>query len=254
MAHTSRSPKKKPHDWKVTFATQADPKTWLRAGDLERDNVKELFMRSEFVEWSPFATAMKWEINATRCKYPVRDWVKEKKERLAQEQAENISDAVFRHKPQWHNDVMKVLRDTTELTNQIEAVFKVRVNQIVQMINRDVQAKQKALLENKPYSDATDSEFYKNISMGQLEAMARATRVLVEAKQRSVLINNWSVNVAEEFARPETILQEPEAKGFTIEIIGNQKVSSDDLMNFRKKYYDNLPEPQQKEKKDDEQG
>ncbi len=223
---------------------------------LKADAVKALFMKSDYVEWSPFALSMRWNASSTRHKFPVANWVREKKEQVAKEQAESIADAIFRHKPRWHENVLKVMRDSVQLTDQIEQIFKVRVNQVVSMINRDVQNKQKALLEGRPYDDTVDSEFYEKVNNAQLEILARTAKAIVEAKQRSVLINNWSVNVAEEFAKPETILQETQSRGFTVEVFSDakeaRKITSEELISFRKKFYDQAVTPRDDEDKGDE--
>lgn len=239
MEPKSRTNKKKAPTHKVTPETQADPKLNVRAGDLNIDMVKELFLKSEFVEWAPFCVSMKWNQNSTRLKYPVAMWVKEKKELMATIQAEEIGDAIFRHKPQWHKDVLKVLQDAPALAKNMEALIHYRQGQITRMINEDIKDQQQALNDKREYDEAKESRFLKHVKHSDLVSLAMATKSVIEARQKAVLINNWSVPVAEQFSRPETIMNEQQSKGFTVEIIGHEKgVTSAELQAWSLEYYD----------------
>lgn len=209
----------------------------------DHELTKRVFMQSDYVEWSPFAESMKWNPNATRLKYPVAEWVREKKRILAETQSERISDLLFKHRPEWHNQVLKHLKDAPALAESVENIIKYRINQMVGLINQDMEAQRQAAAQGKPFDPSRESKFWRQVGNGSLMSLSQAVKGIIEAKQRSLMLGNWSVTNAEEFSNPKTIEDQTFAgQAWNLKIIhhdGNLKHT--DVKDFMEQYLDKLP-------------
>lgn len=198
--------------------------------------VKQLYMASGHLEWIPFAQSMKWDPTTTRDQFPVADWIHQKKEQLARTQAEQISELVFDHRSRWHREVLKTLRDYPEAVDAALGIIKHRENELIAMINSDMEEKQRAQIEGRePHLK------FPKVKTSELLALATAVKVATEAKHKSLLINDWSVKVAEQFTDPKQFEREEEKLKDTewkIEVIGGENLTTAQMQEFIGRYYD----------------
>lgn len=202
--------------------------------DTDKESVKRMFMASAFTEWSPFCASIGWSTE-TRKKYPVADWVHEKKQAIARDQAERIGDLVFRHRSDWHEEVLKTLKTLPDLADKITQIIKYKTNTFHEQIKHDIQN------EADIKRGVIKPKFYAN-SM-ELQSLANAFDGMVRAKHRSLLIDSWSFKNAEVFSSPEQISGETKDAGWTFQLVMDDKstvdkVHSRDLQTFVTKYYD----------------
>lgn len=200
------------------------------------EQVKQIYMASKNIEWIPFAKSMQWDPVSTRAKYQVTEWIQQKKLALAQEQAENISELIFGHRSRWHHDVLKTLRDYPEVADATLGIIKHRANEMIGQINYDIEEKAKAAQENR------DPVYkFKSVKTSELVALSMAIKTVTETKHKSLLINDWSVKVAEQFTDPaqfERNESQMKDTGWTLEVIGGENLTSQQLEEMLGKYYD----------------
>lgn len=200
------------------------------------EQIKQIYMASKHLEWIPFALSMNWDPTTTREQYPTAAWISEKKTKLAQHQAEEIAELVFDHRSRWHRDVLKTLRDYPEASDALLGVIKARENELIGMINHDMEEKRLAAQEGRePVLKFT------KVKTNELVALSIALKNVTETKHKSLLINDWSVKVAEQFTDP-TQFERSETKmkdtGWKLEVIGGENITAAQMQEFLGKWYD----------------
>lgn len=215
---------------------------------ISESQAKQLYMASSCVEWTPFAKTQKWNATESRKLYPVKDWIQEKRDILAREQAENIAEMVFSHRSKWHMDVLKTLNEYPDTHDTVHSILRHRINQIVDVIKTDDKNQVEAAVKNQPYA----SEFAK-ISTSELCSIVSGLKTLTDSRHRSLLINDWSVKVAEQFTDPKQFEVEHNrvmGTDWKVEVIGGGNMTPKMLQEFVAGWYDKpqfLHEPKELE-------
>lgn len=225
----SNAPKKIKVEHKVSSKTHRNENT-----SDEKDRVKALFMESSFVQWTPFAEKMKWDPMISRQRYPVSEWVAEKKQIIAQKEAEHISQLIFEHKGRWHREVLKTLRDYPKAIDTLFAVTNAKINGMAQDAKDDI---------NFPKPDGTKRlDKYKP---SDFMLMATAIKSLSEAKYKSLLLHDWNVRVAEQESNPEALSHagEQDDGNWVVEIKGGEKIKGAEFEAVIAEFYDKPSAP-----------
>lgn len=219
-------------------------------GTNDKDKVRALFMASPHVEWAPFAQSMNWDTYSTYSKFPTTIWTKEKKDILAKKQAEEISEMLFNHRSRWHKDVLKTLNTYPQAADAMLGILQAKMNEYIEMINSDIEdakasAKSASDLSKTlgiPAEKETPKRRFVKVKPGELMNLAIALRTVTETKHRSLLINDWSVKVAEQFSTPEGVLDADEkgkeTREWQFELIGGEKINRHDLENMMHQWFD----------------
>lgn len=200
------------------------------------DQAKQIYMASKHVAWPDFAEAMGWDADATMRKYHPTKWVQEKKDTLAKQQAEQIGNLLFDYRSRWHKDVLQTLRDYPKAVDGCLEIIKARENELIEFINHDIEEKKNAKKQNRE-----PKLKFRKVKTSEITALALALKTAVETKHKSLLINDWSMKVAEQFTDPKQFDREEfKAKdtGWTIEIMGSEKLKTHELKEFISSYYD----------------
>lgn len=200
------------------------------------DQIRQLYMASKFVEWTPFAESMGWPTLDSRHGLPIGDWIKEKRDIIAREQAERVAEAVFAHRSRWHTDVLKTLKEYPEANDAMLGLLKRRLNDMIRTVNDDEKGQALSMQTGHPY----EPKFAK-VKNGELMALAAAIKVCTESKHRSLLINDWSFKVAETFSDPRqfgTTEEKIADMEWKVELIGGENLSHGQLTDFLGRYYD----------------
>jgi len=177
-----------------------------------------MFMASAHVEWAPFAREMGWPVQPTSRKYPVGEWVKHKKDQLADEQGQVLASMVFSEKTRWHEEVLKTLKDYPEANNVLLSIIKKRLSDIVRGIRQDEQFKDQP--NYKPQFDQVKNK--------DLLGLAAALKTLTESRHKSLLLDKWSFGLADKHVE-ESVIQDDEHddSGWRVEIMGGPKTSAE---------------------------
>jgi hypothetical protein len=200
------------------------------------DQIRQLYMASKFVEWTPFAESMGWPTLDSRHGLPIGDWIKAKRDIIAREQAERVAEAVFSHRSRWHGDVLKTLKEYPEANDAMLGLLKRRLNDLIRMVNDDEKGQALSMQTGQGY----ESKFAK-IKTGDLMALAAAIKVCTESKHRSLLIDNWSFKVAETFSDPRqfgTTEEKIADMEWKVELIGGENLTQGQMQDFLGRYYD----------------
>lgn len=185
---------------------------------------KDLYMSSDHVEWWPFIKEQRWEKDKrlqSEIEKPFKGWSFDKRRLLAQQRAEEISDAVFHHRADWHKDVLKTLKEYPEVNDAILGLIKIKTNEYIAM------ARQPGRLNGVKPSD--------------LAALAMAQKIVTESKHKSLLINEWSFKTAETYSDPKQFGTEEEKvkdQTVTMELKGGGQLTMDEVKQLFLDYLD----------------
>lgn len=198
--------------------------------------IKQLYMKSSSIEWSTFAKSMGWNSLDSRHGMPVSDWIEEKRNIIAREEAEKIAEAVFQHKSRWHSDVLKTLKEYPEANDAMLGILKKRLNDIIGTINIDNQRGALAKQTGENYQP----EFEK-IKTNDLMSLAAAIKICTESKHKALMINDWSFKVAESYSDPKqfgTTEQKIANMEWKVTVMGGENLTSAQMQKFLGDYYD----------------
>lgn len=200
------------------------------------EQMRQLYMASEHIEWTPFAKSRGWHSLDSRHGRPIDEWIQEKRTIIAREQAETIAEAVFSHRSRWHADVLKTLKEYPEANDAMLGILKRRLNDIIDKINSDVEAKTVAMQGSGKYMSQ-----FEQIKTGELMALAAAIKICTESKHKSLMISDWSFKVAETFADPRQFQNSDDklkSVEWKIEVMGGENLSAQKMQAFLGQWYD----------------
>ena len=199
----------------------------------DANEVKQMFMASTHIEWSTFAKSLGWPVESTRMQYPTKKWTDEKKEILAKEQAEHLAELIFNHKAKWHKEVLQTLTELPKASDAMLNILKARINKYTKMIADDEVA------SRLPEHERPPSKFDK-IKTSELNSIANALKIVTETKHKSLLIDGWSLQVAEQeqASGPDSQSNSKSSDDWTIEVMGHENVTADDMKKLLSEWYD----------------
>lgn len=184
---------------------------------IDREVVKTWFFESPHFEWTPFADGLGWNPAITRSQFPVKEWIEAKKSCFQAAALERISSAIFAREGAYHREVLKTLEDLPKLCDQISALLTLKT----------------ASLAAKFLADAD------SVSVSDIGKLATAAKTLIEAKHRSLLIDKWQIEEAEDLVRPGHDSETKHA-GLVIQIIGKngqpELMTTEELQSLNKWY------------------
>lgn len=216
-------------------------------GSLDKELIREMFMASPHVAWTPFAKSQGWHAQQTMQQFPTSTWADEKKKVLAMQQAEELADLVFNHRGRWHRDVLQALRDYPAACDKMLGVLMYRLNQHITTINADIDAqKQHAAAQGTGIRGLSHGprQAFNDVKTSELLALQMAIKGLQETKYNSLLISQWNVRVAEEFCTPQGVMdaddraQDASSREWTLELIGGERLKTADVQRLLTDYYD----------------
>lgn len=203
------------------------------AAKISPDQAKAMFMASPHLEWTTWAKSMGWK-PSSRFYEDFPDWQREKREILAREQAESISEALFSHRGRWHADVLKTLKEYPEASDAMMGIFKKRINDIIGKINDDERAKALAAQTGESYASK-----FEQVKTSELTSIAAGIKLVTEAKHKALMIDGWNIKVAESFTDPKQFeAPKLEDQQWKVELIGGQQLDEKGMQELMKRYYD----------------
>jgi hypothetical protein len=217
------------------------PRPSKRSARPSKAQIRQLYMASKHVEWTPFAKTMGWGSLDHRRGLPVDEWIAEKREIIAREQAETISEMVFHHRSTWHTDVLKTLESFPRSFDAMSNILNARLNDIIATINDDQKDKATAAARGEVHRPR-----FRDVKTSELVSLAAALKIVTEGKHKSLLIGDWSFKVAETFSDPRQFQQANERlqnREWTVEIIGADKMGHQKVEELLGNYYDQPPMP-----------
>lgn len=233
----SRKPPKDPKATKTPFrVVKHEPAASAKPSP---DQIKQLYMASAHIEWTPFARSMGWPSLDSRNGLPIDEWIKQKRDIMAREQAETIAEAVFNHRGRWHQDVLKTLKEYPEANDAMLGILKKRLNDIIATINDDERSR--VMAAQGPTGLANFQSTFSKIKTGDLLGLAAAIKVCTESKHKALMISDWSFKVAETFSDPKQFGTQSEREKDTewkVELIGGDTLTHHQMQEFLGRWYD----------------
>jgi hypothetical protein len=140
------------------------------------DEAYALWKASKASTWAEFAAEQAWDTDATRKKYPVAAWVREKASEREKALAVDITGMMAERSDTWWRDVNKTLKEYPQLIDQIKQVLAYKVS----LIAKQAKAHQKGIGEFK-------------VDIRELRECATAAKALTEAKMQVLMLKDLQV-------------------------------------------------------------
>lgn len=203
-----------------------------------KDQEKILYMKSNHIEWTPFAKSLGLNPRIEKPHDEFKDWATEKRLIIAREQSEEVGESLFKHRASWHADVLKTLKEYPETADAVMAILKKRTNDIIQTIGDD--NKRRVEYANSGRLEEYRSDFSK-IKTSELTSLALGMKVTTEFKHKALMLDNWSVKDAELFTDPRQFeTQTTEDQGWKLEVVGQSgPMDALALRDMMAGFYDN---------------
>jgi hypothetical protein len=142
------------------------------------ETAKKLFMDSEHMTWTEFSNSMGWHPHATRVKYPVASWVREKVQVHDAALAIDVQGMMSSRSANWWKETNKTLSEYPVMIDRIKNVVEYRLSKILRMAKAD--------------SDGKESKF-DAVETSELRQLAIAGKALVEAKMQILMLKDVQV-------------------------------------------------------------
>lgn len=192
------------------------------------EQAKAMFMASPHLEWTTWAKSMNWKVSQ-RPYDDFPDWQREKRDILAREQAESISEALFSHRGRWHSDVLKTLKEYPEAADAMMGILKKRINDVIGHINDDAKAA----------ATGGQGTAFASIKTSELVSLIAGVKIATEAKHKALMIDGWSLKVAESFTDPKQFeAPKLEDQQWKVQLIGGKELDEISMQKLMKSYYD----------------
>lgn len=178
----------------------------------EADDLKLRYMQSPHLSWAKFCEAEGLKYS-WRDLYPTAAWVDEKKKIIIKAQGETLAASLFDRRFKWHKDVIHTLEEFPKLCDQVAILLAEQI-------------------------DFMKKTQVKDRKVSELVTVAYATKGVVEAKYKALMIDKWSPKDAEDDSKPEEREADEISKGFHMKIRGMDEVSAQDIEKIMAKYLD----------------
>lgn len=202
---------------------------------LSPETMHQLYMASPHVEWTPFAASKEMDPWKSRDGLPWKEWIDEKKDTLNRQMAESIGDAVFRHRGRWHKDVLKTLEVYPEVNDALLNILKLKLNDMTATI-RDATAE---ISREKALGKTSKKKATDGIDIKDLKDLSQAVRYVTDSKHRSLMINDWSFQIAEKHSDPNQFEKDEDKNSdWVMPMIGGEGKSAKELQKGMLQWFD----------------
>jgi hypothetical protein len=205
-------------------------------GNVDKDTVKAMFMASKFLNWTEFAEAQGWDALFTRRQLPVKIWIKEKRDRMAELQFDILSGMVHEHKFKWIKEILATMDNYGPAIDLGMNIAKAKLSQITDMF-KDYQDNFRGKPEAMFYKGKRRYHPFEKMSGTEVGSILAGMKAITEAKLKSLMMDKWAVSKLD---LPLDGAGDEEGVGvgprFTIE--GKDIVDATDLQRWFDTYHD----------------
>lgn len=204
-----------------------EPPKLYQGGPYDHDHVRHLYMSSEFIDWTRFAESQHWDPLFSRRQFKVASWQAEKRKAIAEKEAEILAATLFDYKWKWHKDVVKTLHEFPAANDTMLTLIRLKQNELLKLYKEFSEIKDEKLKARHPWNRVSSSE---------LNQLATALKQVTESKHKSLLLNNWSVQLAEDHS---TIQEEGTTdKTLVFQLKGQSEMTVQDVQRLLDEYID----------------
>lgn len=175
-------------------------------GRYDKVAVKALFDASPYIDWTRFCEANGWDAHYIRREFPVAQWQKEKKERIAERESEILMATLFERRFKWHKDVVKTLEDYPPAIDMAMFLLRAKMSDYAESYKEYQEAKKSGNLfyKNTRGQMIRKKFVFEDLSPMDMKMISSAVKDVTDAKHRSLLLNSWSVDQANRIAEPQS--------------------------------------------------
>ena len=200
--------------------------------------IEKLYMESPFLDWTRFAESQGWHPLQTRVRYPVATWQAKKKREYGLKQADTLQAELYERGFKWHTDVIKTLENYPKANDMMYRILLQRMSEINKAIIDD--EKLGPLTDNKG-RETTRFSKYKS---SELLALSLAVKAVSESKYKSLLLNNWSAEIADKQTNVQEELDVTKGRGLKLVVKGHPEgISASDFQKMMDEYLDKPTQP-----------
>lgn len=198
------------------------PKT--REGHVDVGLLEKMYMEGPDISWDLFCKRHGFHSRDARNNCPVAGWRRAKRERVALERSEELSDLFFDRKYDWSKEVSKTL---TEYPKAIDKLFMLLQGRINDWTKAYIQSAQ-----------GGGAGAFNRISTFDMSRMADAMAKLQTAKYKSLLLHEFTVKMADQEQERELKNVGEKQKPFQVEIMNRGILTNKDLEDIYDKWLD----------------
>lgn len=206
---------------------------------VDKDKIKKEFMESRHYSWTAFALDKKWPVVKTQQDLPTNKWVDDKKKEFATVQGELLTDSMFQQRFNYNKQVIETLKSYPQDHDRIRNILLYSVMQWEKDIKEDIETEAKLPKGHR----LQENERKFRVKPFDLLSMTGAIHKLTESKYKSLLMNDWSMRMSEEFNpkdQKEKALEKNE--GFEVTLIGGNKLTEQQIKGYIEQYIDKPPQ------------
>lgn len=202
-------------------------------GRVDKVAIKKDYMASPHLSWSHYVKAKGWDYKVSTNELPTNDWLQEKKETIAIEQGDILGSTMFEHRFQYQNDILATLKKFPKEHDRNLTIIVYQLNVWERQIAADL-AQEKTLGRMLKLKERQ----FKASPM-EIQAMTGALAKLTESKYKSLLMNDWSAIMFNEF-KPDQAKEKAlgENAPFEVKLIGGNKLTTNQMQEYIAKYID----------------
>lgn len=210
-------------------------------GSIDKEAVKAMFMTSKYLDWTRFAEDQGWDALFIRRQLPVKSWIKEKRDHLADRKMDILSGLVHERKFKWTEDILKTL---DEYPAAIDMALNVAKGKLMQMA--DMFKDYHDNFRNKPEQMYRTTKAgrkirvfhpFERMDAGQIGSILGGMKSVTDAKLKALMLDKWAISKLD---LPLDIEEGEEGTGigprFTIE--GKSDLDAEDLQRWFDLYHD----------------
>lgn len=209
-------------------------------GEIDKEQARKLYDASVHVAWTPFVQEMGWDLVRSRSVFPSVQWVKEKRFRLARDQAESLQAQLDQARPRINADLVRTLEEYPQAHDKLLRV----VNAATIALNNEMADFMKKTMESQARGQGSP-QVRKGL-IGEVMALSMALDRLTTSKYKALLISDQTVKAVVEKAeldqQVETGKEADQVNPLRFEVMGWEQITPDRLDHFYRQYFD-PPQP-----------
>lgn len=211
-------------------------------GKYDKEAIHAMFMASKYLDWTRFAEDQGWDPLLSRREFPVKTWIKEKRDHLAERKMDILSGLFHERKFQWTEDILKMLDDYPATIDLAMMIAKGKLSQMADLF-KDYQDNFRGK-EHKMYRTTQagkrirQKHMFESLPGGEIGALLSGIKSINDAKLKSLMLDKWAISKFDMAMDNPEDGEEGGRIGPTFTIEGKANLTPSDLQDWFDKYHD----------------
>lgn len=211
-------------------------------GEYDKEAIRAMFMSSKYLDWTRFAEDQGWEPLRTRLLFPVKTWIKEKRDTLTEKQMDILSGLIHERKFTWTHEIIKTLDEYPAAIDMGMSITKAKMSQMADMF-RDYQDNFIGKTEKMYRTTEKGRKIrvfhpFERMKPGEVGALMSGIKALTDAKLKALMLDKWAISKLDLPVEQDQVAEGESTFGPRITIEGRELVDSKDLQKWFDNYHD----------------